>query len=1542
MTSKGTGLVAEARMEQDIVAVREYARKLVKRPSVSEPASRVTLSQIDGVGVDEALEQAWNEELQAAIGSHLASRSKQRDAEVQNLLAASLFEQKWADLVLGELQGQVLVSCLEQGKLLAKVRAQLATSFSSLAEAQTITLDELHDMARAVEFFRAKARDLAKQQSTIRAEIERKHKEDLAHQEALANEKYAAYEEDIREVEASQQRMSDTLAALNGIYRKMRDDAETMRNLDMSDVCAKLEKTLAAAQTELDELRPLRAQCEELTRTTERQSDHIEEQTEEIERLREELEQRNGLVQSLMEQHSAHLSFEELGKEKDATGVQHASEEAFEDDDEESDEDEDDEDDEDEDEDEEEGEEVVEANEGADLAIVADPANEHADGEEDAGAGNAEEVAGADGADTNDETDAAGDGAKKTKGKKKRGKGKKLKRKGKKKAKKKETPFIVGKKIRKTTDTVKVPGVEDAKLGGPGAAGEIREGMDEASSAKTFLCPRCNVALDRAGNIDPSALANSDNRLACEGYRMLLPNLMGYRPERPRAWVLRCMRSIIRAKRCADFSAARMGKPKIRFPEFVYLWFTPRKERLAELESFEGQEAVLLAKAEADESRWGLYYGIKKLAKELPEARVFYTFLDEKYGEDDFAFYLHCLTIMEAVVNERRCVFAWGFNTNACDYDAMREVEDEEGGEDDVDDFIFVEIRHAVEVTERVMKRASEDDCKRAVKTLVENAVQEEIRITPTTGQRIIDINVCLRVLLQEYRDEQAHRRAALRLMFGCASSGPEEQVVNKCVDLSQMITIVQTLNSRAGPAEAVTLYRLAYEMGRGKVNIESFTQAANRLNFFSDCLRLPSHFGTEAANELSSAQCIQIGSQVRQQMALLRPIVDTFMRRLDPPARRELQHLVYDVSDELERGSVTLDGRRALCAIRRMLFFLLGERNGRRELYGEQDRSGDVAVVNAKREVETLCAILRDFAKDDREERMQELQLKSSAMRIQQKWRQRQELAPGVPHTMRKLMSGCFEPGVIVEAPAHRASIIAEPRKDDEANASAATVRRRLLRAPVLPEDFALIFMEEAYKYKLCADAVTGTRASVEEAIHGMAITMFGVRAVAERFIYDFFYSVHKHAATNLRLRLFARFTGVRTPALLPPKPKSALDPIEDMASATKLEHEIGYGLENDWSHEPMKRIWPKALRASAAAHTYVSALAIIHQAAGSPSGKLFVDAIPLPKAVMVVKSVFKDACNPSKHRPCGAQPSARVVEECMTRIERLPVQSGNVETDKLALIVLQGWHAESIYRTRSLSAAFEPREASVETIVSLPEFSRSCAPLLLDAQTEAQDVSMVDLYRRLCVESEPYPVLQPGAIQMALHSQGDCTWASRVIGGPAGGQKKEAATASSGASSSVVAFLQTFAPAPESRWRLLVYFWQPVQATISGILVRIQNELPTKNLKRSSKKARARMMQEDIDREDDEYARTLERRRLLCSRLDTDLEIFMNAYSEMTSGGAEKRSSAGVESAWALMRTFLEGLQLARYELGEADEPIVDRWDQERLERMRPLEQV
>jgi hypothetical protein len=171
---------------------------------------------------------------------------------------------------------------------------------------------------------------------------------------------------------------------------------------------------------------------------------------------------------------------------------------------------------------------------------------------------------------------------------------------------------------------------------------ENDEDLDLDPVASSVLCIKCKKSLDDISSIRDAILGKSSlQKLACQAYRILLPNNKGKKPHRSSSWLKACMRSILTTKMVETVSIMPVGESVTAFPSFVYAWFEPDVNHGAS--DSHGAQALY---QRADEDRWGLYYGVKMLAKEDAEAKLFWGLLDEVQGEDGLVFLTHCLSVV--------------------------------------------------------------------------------------------------------------------------------------------------------------------------------------------------------------------------------------------------------------------------------------------------------------------------------------------------------------------------------------------------------------------------------------------------------------------------------------------------------------------------------------------------------------------------------------------------------------------------------------------------------------------------------------------------------------------------------------------------------------------------------------------------------------------------------------------------------------------------------------------------------------------------------
>jgi len=181
------------------------------------------------------------------------------------------------------------------------------------------------------------------------------------------------------------------------------------------------------------------------------------------------------------------------------------------------------------------------------------------------------------------------------------------------------------------------------------------ESIDLKDPATSVLCIKCKKSLDDLSNIRSAvlgdggagALSKTLVRLQCENYRILLPNLKGRQPNRTIAWLRTVVRCILICKMREDLCLFGIKGQSSSFPAFTYSWLA---------KDVSGLSGAPLTKTlfQADEDRWGLYYGIKALTRENdPEAMIFWSLLDETFGEDGCQFVVHCLSTVLSLAGSK-------------------------------------------------------------------------------------------------------------------------------------------------------------------------------------------------------------------------------------------------------------------------------------------------------------------------------------------------------------------------------------------------------------------------------------------------------------------------------------------------------------------------------------------------------------------------------------------------------------------------------------------------------------------------------------------------------------------------------------------------------------------------------------------------------------------------------------------------------------------------------------------------------------------------
>lgn len=810
-------------------------------------------------------------------------------AVAQRTLGGCLFEQKWLDLMCGELCEQVTVMCLPHGQLLQEMRRRNACTFHRMHKLYSDGLWALNRCVASVLGCRRERKqaeeDWIEKLAATCADYEAKIK--AIHDNRGSEEQEQARAK--KEARAQVDRMGDTLRTLNGIFKTMQADGKAITEVDLKDRCRSLEHELLSSKEEVNELRGLKEKIVVTEAEMQELKLELEQAKGEAATLSEEMNRRQSLVQELMESEAKRLTEIEAlkaGSDRVDGGNGHDGE----------------------------GEERenVRSNNGRDLTTE------------------------------------------KTQRKYKRKPGRDL-----------------GATVGSTPGAS--PHLVSGNVSGSGTVPNDEDGEEEEEEeiGSSVLCIKCRKALDDLTNIadalEKERQLKGQPRLQCHGYRLLLPNLKGFKPPRTVAWVRTAMRAILRAKIWDDSVLRYKQDLRVRFPEFVYSWFEPPREAMA-VANASGKSKLV---AQADDDRWGLYYGVKALAQESAEATIFWHALNESNGEDYLTFLIYCLATVEGTVGSALRK-QWGVSDTCTNlYTLERKIEEGKHvkarrlsedshdphrsgititgmsvtreiteGEEQTErmasgrDVVWLLHADAVETVDHILVKALDDQKRKVLEATKAISVSCDGRLpkqNPTST--CVDLFLFLRIMLHSFKEEQVNRRAAVRLMFETAATGvltdgtpiygdgrvdqsalaAAETVYNSLlneskatVDLPQFMAIARTLWPEVTTSDAVAVFRDAHEETSGEVDYQAFLKLADRWQFFSNALQLPVHMPSRAdlGERLNTTTRRNLGALVHRHYALMKPAFEVVKESLPESAVKQLVKCQRAVERELHNVS--------------------------------------------------------------------------------------------------------------------------------------------------------------------------------------------------------------------------------------------------------------------------------------------------------------------------------------------------------------------------------------------------------------------------------------------------------------------------------------------------------------------------------------------------------------------------------------------------------------------------------------------------------------
>ncbi|DAZ92976.1 TPA: hypothetical protein N0F65_004351 [Lagenidium giganteum] len=997
----------------DLERCFDTALQFAHRPNAWDVAASEKLAMIerDFLAIQTRVVQRFGSGSLDSKAGDVNSNGNTELTDDQRALAKLFFEQKWSDVMLGELEAMLTMSFLEQGVVLRKARIHYAQAF--------FQLDKLYG-ERVEELTRALGEIEAMRDEMIKANI--------AHEESAQNTK-VFYEDELRRltqsheahkvemerkvVEAKEQmaKMSDTLKTLNTIFRQMREDTDKVKAVELRESYHKLEKKFDLVKDEVERLRPLIQLTQKLTEQKEAVQQENTALLERIQNFDELVAAKEVMIAQLMEQQSELLATQELratqdderrrGENNDHANDNDTNKRST-------------------------GASGPASKDGAPVICSRCKQSLKQQGE---GSDDEEDNEDGDGGDANNAVAANAD---------------------KESAAAAAAPDLKKKRVQCLFFRILLP--------------NLRGRRPQREISWTLACMR---SILYAKQVDDSMCRRSSGPFP-RRIRM---------PEFVYAWFAP-WKLLQEEKNQEEYG---IGGSSAAIVDEDDEPMATKRDDVADTP----EDAPLTPEQQqhqADEDRWCLYYGVKDLVQEgYLEAKLFLSLLDEKYGEDEQVFLLYCYRILDVLSGGRT---SWGplrgfldYNSFTKEYTRLYKPLQQQSVADmmlmdevpvdapshlpRVPKTVWISLYHATVATSIVLSKATESEREQLGKKLREFVVETlppdeqpayvlmppkgveiikaarfygdtapsaDLDEEESSGSQYVDAHLWVELMMLEYKEEQAHRRAAIRLMFQTATgsaatlnaamrrvpSGTNQPHSTGTsaftMDMEQFRVMARTLNNELPSFVVAMLFRDSYVLGKGSVTFDAFLEAAEASQFFSSCMRLESPTASlarlgldhESSTQAALATSSKAASMVYKHFLVMEKELTHAIGRLPLWTRSVADTLFYEISSALMEGE-GVDGVHVLTSFHRLIDALLLVKLTRREVTGGLFDSKHIFTFEKALTALLECLRLRD--KTTVELLIDTVKQKMCITRVQQAFRLHLQRDEGAPLVMRHLL---------------------------------------------------------------------------------------------------------------------------------------------------------------------------------------------------------------------------------------------------------------------------------------------------------------------------------------------------------------------------------------------------------------------------------------------------------------------------------------------------------------------------------------------------------